>query len=166
MISERGRTGSTYDTALYSSYPLGEKTSLEVNGNLNITDYDEDIYTGAWDISNNNWIRYQYSPKLALATGLVFGYTAIEDNADQTYQQLLARASFAVVEKVNLTASLGGEWRQFDSGVDDSLTPVWNLAAAYRPRDSTVLTLDLYQTYHNSALEGGGQSYVLYRSQI
>ena len=150
---------SAYDTTLTSSYALGEKTALEINGALDVIDYDEAIYTGAWDLSNNDWIRYQYSPKLSLALGVVIGYTAIEDNADQSYQQLLARANFAIAEKVSLSASAGGEWRQFRSGADDALTPVWRLGAAYRPRESTVLTLTLYQQYLNSALQGGGQSY-------
>ncbi|MCL4179454.1 MAG: outer membrane beta-barrel protein [Verrucomicrobia bacterium] len=148
-----------YDTTLRSRYPLSEKTSIEINGSLNLVDYIDDIYNSWWDLSNNDWISYQYSPKLAFGLGLVFGYTSIDNFPDQTYQQALGRVVYAVAEKVDVAVSAGGEWRQFKGGVDDSLTPVWNVTAAFRPRDSTSLTLTLFQQYQASAAFGD-QSYV------
>jgi hypothetical protein len=148
-----------YDTTLRSRYALSEKTSIEINGSLNLVDYADDVYNSYWDASNNDWLSYQYSPKLAFGLGLVFGYTSIDNFPDQTYQQALGRVVYAVAEKVDVAVSAGGEWRQFKGGVDDSLTPVWNVAAAFRPRDSTSLTLTLFQQYQASAAFGD-QSYV------
>jgi hypothetical protein len=148
-----------YDTSLRSSYALSEKTTIEINGQLAVVSYDEDVYNSWWDVANVDWISYQYSPKLAFGLGLTFGYTSIDNFPDQTYQQALGRVVYAVAEKVDLAVSGGGEWRQFKSGVDDALNPVWNIAAAFRPRDSTSLTLSLFQQYQASAVFGN-QSYV------
>lgn len=148
-----------YDTSLRSRYALSEKTSIEINGQLAIVNYDEDIYNSWWDAASVNWIGYQASPKVALGLGLTIGYTSIDNFPDQTYQQALGRVVYAVAEKVDLAVSGGGEWRQFKSGVDDALNPVWNIAAAFRPRDSTALTLSLFQQYQASAVFGN-QSYV------
>jgi hypothetical protein len=150
---------SAYDTVLSSQYLVTEKTSIEINGSLNVVDYDDEIYNGSWSVANDDWVNYQYSPKLGLGLGVVIGYQSIDNSPDQTYQQGLARVTYAIAEKVNLSARLGGEWRQFKGGADDSLTPVWSVGAAYRPRDSTTLSLRLFQEYRSSARDGGS-SYV------
>jgi hypothetical protein len=148
-----------YDTRLTSRYNMSEKTSIDVNGSLRILNYNEDQFFDTLNLANDNWLNYKYSAKLSLGVGVVLGYTDIEDNADQTFQQLRARATYAIAEKVDLQASAGGEWRQFDSGLDNTLNPVWNVGAAYRPRDSTTLQLALYQRYDASS-RTGGQSYI------
>ena len=150
---------SAYDTVLHSQYPLGEKTFLEINGSLNVIEYDDEIYSGSWSVANDDWINYQYSAKLAIALGAIIGFQSTDNSPDQTFQQGLARVTYAIAEKVDLEANVGGEWRQFKDGADDTLTPVWNVDAAYRPRDSTTLRLRLFQQYRSSAREGG-QSYV------
>jgi hypothetical protein len=148
-----------YDTRLTSRYNVSEKTSIDVNGSVRVLSYNEDEFSDTLNLANDNWLNYNYSAKLRLGLGLVFGYTDIEDNDYQTFQQMRARATYAIAEKVDLQASAGGEWRQFDSGIDDTLNPVWNVGAAYRPRDSTTIQLALYQRYESSS-RTGGQSYL------
>jgi hypothetical protein len=94
-----------------------------------------------------------------LGMGVIIGYTGLEDQPDQTFQQLRLRAQYAIAEKVSLTASAGGEWRQYKSGIDDDLNPVWSLEAAYRPRDSTTIQLSFNQRFESSS-RSGGQSYI------
>jgi hypothetical protein len=146
-------------TRLRSNLILGEKTALQVNGSISFVEYDSDEYTSSYDLSTDDWLMYRYSPKLDLGLGLVFGYTGIEDLPDQTYQQALARADYAIAEKVDLRANVGGEWRQFKSGIDDALNPVWNLTAEYRPRESTFLSMSVFQRYSSSS-RSGNQSYI------
>lgn len=148
-----------YTTRLTSQYLASDKTSIEVNGSYSVVDYREDIYTSTYNLANDNWLNYRYSPKLSLAMGVIIGYTGLEDQPDQTFQQLRLRAQYAIAEKVSLTASAGGEWRQYKSGIDDDLNPVWSLEAAYRPRDSTTLQLSFNQRFESSS-RSGGQSYI------
>jgi hypothetical protein len=148
-----------YDTRLTSRYNMSEKTSIDVNGMLRISNYSDEEFFDTLNLANDNWLNYNYSEKLRLGLGLIFGFTDIQDFEDQTFQQLRVRADYAIAEKVDLQASAGGEWRQFKSGIDDTLNPVWNLGAAYRPRDSTTFQLTLFQRYDASS-RTGSQSYV------
>jgi hypothetical protein len=150
---------SAYDTALRSQYPLGDKTLIEINGLLRVVDYDEERYNDSWGAASENWLSYQYSPKLAISLGGTFGFHSSDSSPDQTYERALTRVTYAIAEKVDLMASVGGEWRQFKDGADGTFNPIWEVEAAYQPRDSTTLTLRLFQRYQSSAREGS-QSYV------
>jgi hypothetical protein len=80
-------------------------------------------------------------------------------SAGSNIPTIAATAQYAIAEKVSLTASAGGEWRQYKSGIDDDLNPVWSLAAAYQPRDSTTIQLSFNQRFESSS-RSGGQSYI------
>jgi hypothetical protein len=147
-------------TALTSHYVLGEKTSLDANLGLNISDNSNSGYSSSSDWSNQDWFNYQVDPKLNLGLGLVLGYLNVQsisgqpDAPDQNYEQVRARAVFAAAEKLSLSASIGGEWRQYRSDVPNTVDPVWDLAATYRPWDRTSITLNTYQRFNSSALYG------------
>jgi hypothetical protein len=139
-------------TALTSRYAFGEKLSAEMNFGLDITDYP-DRYN-SWDWSNRDWLNYQYSSRLNVGVGLTLGYIDMEDFPDQNYEDLLLRAIYSASEKLDVNASVGLDWRQYRSGVDDTLAPVWDVAAVYRPRERTSLSLGLFQRYSSSAFYG------------
>ena len=155
VIDVGGRTEQLLlGTALTSRYAVGEKTSVEINGELNISDYSDGSYTSAWDWSNQDWFNYQVGAKLSVGVGLVLGYIDLKDAPDQNYEDILVRAVYALAEKVSVTASVGADWRQYRSGVNNALNPVWNVGATYQPWDTTALSLGLYQRYRSSALYG------------
>jgi hypothetical protein len=141
-----------YDLRLTSRYPFGEKLSVNVDGTFHLEDYSD--FNSYWDLANSNWINYDYSPKLNLGLGLVFGYNDIQDYTDQAYQQGRLRVIYALAEKLNLNASGGAEWRQYRSEIDDQITPVWDLALSYRPTEKTAVAVNLYQRYSSSAFYG------------
>jgi hypothetical protein len=85
---------------------------------------------------------------------VVIGYTAVDNYPDQSYQQARFRGLYAVAAKVSLMASVGGEWRQYRGGVDDTLDPVWDLTVSYAPREGTSLSLATYQRYSSSSYYG------------
>jgi hypothetical protein len=144
-------------THLTSEWRLGYKTSLEVDAALTLSDYDQ--LNSSRDWSNSDWLNYQLSPKLSLGLGLVLGYLDVLPatnqpsgrNPDQNYEQLRVRAVSFVTEKLNMSASVGAELRQYRGGVDDTLTPVWDVAGTYRPWRDTTITLSVFQSYYNSA---------------
>lgn len=152
-------------THLTSEWRLGYKTSLAIDAALALTDYDQ--LTSSRDWSNSDWLNYQLSPKLSLGVGVVLGYLDVGPatnqpsgpNPDQTYEQLRVRAVSFITDKLNLKASAGGELRQYRGGVDDTLTPVWDVVATYRPWRDTTFTLSLFQSYFSSA-QFDGQSYL------
>ena len=139
-------------TALTSRYAFGEKLSAEANFGLDIMDY-ADRYN-SWDWSNRDWLNYQYSSRLNLGVGLTLGYIDMEGFPDQNYENLLVRAAYSASEKLDVNATVGVDWRQYRSGVDDTLSPVWELAVAYRPQERTTLSLGCYQRYYSSAYYG------------
>jgi hypothetical protein len=150
-ISTRTRR-DTYRTRLTSRYAVGEKTSVEMNLGLNVTDYQLDEYADRWQAANDNWFNYQYSPKLTGGVGVTLGYSEIERSPNQTFQQVLLRTSYAVAERVTITLSGGGEVRQYrGDGVGDRVSPVWTVLGAFQPRDGTAVTVQAYQQFRNSA---------------
>ncbi|HKS36000.1 MAG TPA: outer membrane beta-barrel protein [Verrucomicrobiae bacterium] len=161
-----GRTDQfTAATHLTSEWRLGYKTSLQVDAALTLTDYEQ--FTSSRDWSNSDWLNYELSPKLSLGVGVVIGYLDVQPatnqpsgrNPDQTYEQLRVRAVSFITDKLNLSASAGGELRQYRGGVDDTLSPVWDVAATYRPWHETTLTLSLFQSYYSSA-QSDSQNYL------
>jgi hypothetical protein len=150
-VSTRTRRNS-YRTRLTSLYAVGEKTSAEINLGLSIIDYQSDAYSGSWRAANDNWFNYEYSPKLTGGVGVTLGYSEIERSPNQTFQQVLLRAIYAVAERVTLTLSGGGEIRQYrGDGVGDRVSPVWTAVGAFQPRDGTMVTLQANQQFQNSA---------------
>lgn len=140
------------ETALTSRYAFGEKLSAEMNFGLNISDYSDQ--SSSWDWSNHDWVNYRYSEKLTLGVGLVLGYIDMKGEPDQNYEDLQLRAIYQVTDKLDVNATVGLDWRQYRSGVDDTLAPIWDVAAVYRPRESTTLRLGFYQRYYSSAYYG------------
>ena len=77
-------------------------------------------------LSGDLFINYTYSPKLTVGIGGTFGYNWVDSfNPDQTYEQGNLRATYQVSGKVNLNASVGVEFRQFegDFSTGDEVSP-------------------------------------------
>jgi len=89
---------------------------------------------------------------------LTFGYWDIDRSPSQTYEQILARGIYRFAEKLNFTASAGGEWRQYEGGAPDSLNPVFSLGGTYTPVDSTSVSLEGHEVQQTS-VGYGNQNY-------
>jgi hypothetical protein len=142
-----------FHTVLSSRYELSEKTSFEINGRHTRSDYQRHIDSTDW--GNDNWINYQIFPKLSLGLGASFGWIEIERNPDQTYQRAMLRALYQITGKIDLNASAGGEWRQYDDDTPGSFAPVFSMGAGYRPRDGTSLSLQAQRQVQHSVFLGG-----------
>ena len=133
---------STYNAGSRSHYDLSDRTSLEVNGRYYLLDYDNPIYQGYTEVKNEEWLNRQFADRLSLGVGLAFGFVFPNGSANQTYEQLLARAVYRLSGKLYFSSSVGVELREYDSGEANTINPVVSLSSIYQVRQGTTLTLE------------------------
>lgn len=147
----------TYGTALTSAYELSEKTSFEINAHQQIADYPAPLI-GTKEWSNDDWINYLISAKVTLGLGFTFGHVEVDRNPSQDYERALLRASYKLTYKVDLTASVGGELREYDQG-SQHLGAIFSMGGTYWPTESTSFSIEGHRDNRNSALLAG-QNYI------
>ena len=168
-----------YTAAATSRYEISPKTSVEVNGGYNKTEYNDKRLIGSDELSNQNWINNQVSSKVNLGLGLGAGILTQDRGPKQTYERALLRAIYVLTGKLDLTASAGVEWRQYKSfnhlerlviisptnitftttniseKAASRVSPIFDIGANYRPREGTTLRLDLFRRDQNSPTLAG-----------
>ena len=133
---------NTYTTHLSATYDLTGKTSLSAAGDYTRIDYAGSL-TNSQRFSSNFLLNYQYSPKLVVGAGGTVGRDLLNQaNTHQTFEQANLRASYNPTGKLSASLSVGVEVRQFDTGSDDFVSPVFDLGASYAPFDGTSITID------------------------
>ena len=142
-----------YNTELSSKYTLSEKTSIEVNPRLTVADNDNFIGSRDWGL--DAFLNHELGAKLTGSLGGSVGYLDVEDAPGQRYVRMLARLTYAVATKVDLTASAGSEWRHYNGGRPDDWKPVFGLGGIYRPFDGTMLTIEAHRREEPSILIAG-----------
>ncbi len=176
------RTG--YGIGLTARYDLSPKTSLEENFTYRKTEYAEKGLIGSREFFNDNWINHQISSKVNLGLGITLGKLDQDFGPAQTYERLLLRAVYTLTYKLDLTASAGGEWRQYRSfdqvvgrlviisgpptnsmtntvpivaheKASSSFAPVFNIGAIFRPREGTTINLEAHRSDQNSPTLAG-----------
>jgi hypothetical protein len=145
-----------YTTRLALAYDLSSKTFLSGGVDYNRNDYSTLI--SSEQIAANLFINYNYSPKLVLGLGGTFGYNDTDGpTPTQHFEQANLRANFNPGEKLNLSASVGIEFRQFEGDTRGTHTsPVFELSANYKPFDGTTISLTGSRRTQNSAVIAGG----------
>jgi len=142
------------NTHFTAKYDLTDRTSLEANGDYLNTSYAAPSLIGSREWANQDWLNRQLFSKVTASLGFRFEYWDVDRNPSQTAEQVLARAIYWLAEKLQFTASVGPEWRQFSGGAPATVDPVFSLAAAYRPLDSTTLTVEGHRRPLASAAYG------------
>jgi hypothetical protein len=156
---------NTYTTHLSAAYGLTGKTYLSAAGDYTLIDYPGGL-TNSRRISGNLFLNYQYGAKLVVGLGGTAGRDVLDQaNSDQTFEQINIRASYDVTGKVSATGSAGLEFRQFDTGSHDSVSPVFDLTASYKPFDGTSISIDASRGTQTSAVLLG-QDYVSTQFQV
>lgn len=153
-VSSRTRV-DIYTTQLRASYALTAKTSMSSGVNSTITHYPDLISSEV--ISGDLFINYAYGDKLTLGLGGTAGYNFVDDpNPDQGFEQANVRLSYQVAAKINLVATGGVEFRQFENGSRGAyISPVVDINATYQPFDGTSLSLEFSRRTLNSAVLAG-----------
>jgi len=138
-VGERLRQ-ETYDTELNSRYILGEKTFVELNPRLTISQTENLIGTTEWGA--DGFLNRILTSKITGGVGGSAGYVAPTQGPEQTYGRGLLRLQYAATGKLDLDGSFGAEWRNYHGARSDTLTPVFGLGAAYRLRERTTITVE------------------------
>ena len=142
---------NTYATHLSATYELTGKTFLSSAGDYALIDYSGGL-TNSQRISGNLFLNYQYSPKLVVAAGGTGGRDVLNQaNSNQNFEQANLRASYNPTDKLSASGLVGLEFRQFDTGSHDSVTPVLDLGASYKPFDGTSISIDASRGTQTSA---------------
>jgi hypothetical protein len=151
-----GRTrANIYTTHLAAAYDLTGKTFLSAGADYSATDYDTLI--GSDVVSANLFLNYNYSPKLVVGVGGIAGYNRVDaPSPDQSFEQVNARLSYQVTGKIDLAASCGVEFRDFeDQGQSQHVSPVFELGLNYLPFDGTRVSIAANRGTQNSAVLAG-----------
>jgi hypothetical protein len=135
----------TYDTKLRSLYELTDRSSVEVNGRYYNQGYADPAYQGYQEFRNDDWFNREVGAKLTLGLGMAFGFVYPDADANQTYQQLLARGVYRLTDKINMNAYVGVECREYDSGIANTVDPVFSVSFIYQPLARTTLTLEAHR---------------------
>ena len=142
---------NTYTTHLSAAYGLTGKTYLSAAGDYTLIDYPGGL-TNSRRISGNLFLNYQYGAKLVVGLGGTAGRDVLDQaNSDQTFEQANILASYDVTGKISASALAGLEFRQFDTGSRESVTPVFDLSASYKPFDGTSISIEASRGIQTSA---------------
>jgi hypothetical protein len=132
-----------YTTTARASYIYSDKLSAYATANQIISDYKSDLYTDSTEWNGDFYFLYQFFPKLSLGLGPRVGYVEVEKSASQTYEDLLVHAFYPATGKLSFVLAGGGELREFEHNEQaESLTPILEADAVYKPFDSMTITLD------------------------
>ena len=147
-VSARTRL-NLYDTRLRANYELTGK--LFLTGEFDAAIYDYPDFISSEIFSGGLYINYSWTPKVVVGIGGTFGYHSVDDpNPDQTFEQVNARINYQATGKLNLFASGGVEFRQFDGHRSERTTPVFEAGAIYHPFDGSTVTLTAGRRMLNS----------------
>jgi hypothetical protein len=151
-----GRTRfNIYTTHVNAAYYLTGKTFLSVGGDYTDSDYHSLISSDT--ISGNLFLNYNYGPKLVVGLGGTAGWNRVDaPTPDQTYEQANVRLSYQVTGKIDVRASAGIEFRNFEGqGRDQYVSPVFDFGLNYVPFDGTTFSLAANRHLLNSAVLAG-----------
>lgn len=149
-ISSQQVDREIFVTTLKAKYDWSDKTSFEVNGSQTINQSDKFIAYNEW--VNQNWVNYNVTEKVRVGVGFTLGFRDIKQSDNEIFEQGLVRASYTLTEKVDVTGSIGAEFRQFQGGESEGPDLVFTLGGFYRPLDRTLLGLEAYRQNQNSVV--------------
>jgi hypothetical protein len=133
-----------YTTTARGSYDYNDKLSLGGSETMRFSYFDQTAISKTEEWITDLYARYQLAPKLSLGFGPRIGLVDITGAPDQSYEDLLARLTYDVSDKVTLTGEAGGEARQFH-GSGNRVFPIFDFSVNYTPFDGTTLTLSGYR---------------------
>lgn len=131
----------SHNTGLTAAYRLSDKTSIDLTASQSIRDTSSFNSSKTW--STMNWIDCQVTDITRIGVGAGGGYTAVDLGSDMTYEQFQGRVNWTPRPKLSASLNGGIEIRQFlaQQGASDQVNPIMGATAAYRPFETTSLSL-------------------------
>ena len=154
-------------TRLIADYQLTGKMYLQ--GELDSPSYAYPNHISDYTIAGGLYLYYNWLPKLSVGFGGTFGYTWVDDpSTNQSFEQINLRLNYEATAKINLYASAGVEFRQFDGNRDTYDSPVFDVGVAYHPFSGTNISLSAGRRIYPSGYVSNqdfGATYVAARFQ-
>lgn len=155
-IDVGGRTRvNIFTTQLAAAYYLSGKVFLSSEVGLSIYDYNTLLSSRSG--SAGLFLNYVYSPKMTIGFGGSAGHSWVDEpSPDQDFQQFSVRAKYQLSDKVDLNASAGAEFREFQgNGRDTYISPVFDLGLNWKPFDGTSIGVTASRRTTSSAALAG-----------
>src|SRR5436309_2072790 len=156
-----------FSTRLRADYQLTAKVFLQ--GEFDSWTYFYPNNISSYAVAGGLYIYYSWLPKLSVGIGGTVGYEWVDDpTANQPFEQVNLRLNYEATAKLNLYASVGVEFRQFDDNRGTYTTPVFEVGANYRPFEGTYITLAAGRRIYSSGYlpnQDFGATYVVGRFQ-
>jgi hypothetical protein len=126
-------------------YDLSEKTTFDLE-----LSQDNNIYSSPYNSSYFFYatagMDYLVMPKLRIGLEGTAGYITAENNSDQTFQAIAARANYDLAGKIAIEATGGVQFTQYATGGEDMrVSPVFSIGGEYLPFRNTVINLVGYR---------------------
>jgi len=152
-------------TRLRATYDLSAKISLV--GEFDAPTYAYPSHISDYTLSAGLYVYYHWTPKVSVGIGSTFGYTWVDSpSTNQSFEQINLRLNYEATAKLNVYASAGVEFRQFDGNRDTYDSPVFEVGVNYNPFSGTYLTLAAGRRIYSSgylANQDFGSTYVAAR---
>ncbi|HAM72154.1 MAG TPA: hypothetical protein DCM86_10970 [Verrucomicrobiales bacterium] len=142
-----------YSTFLGANYQWTDKTSFTLNGRQNISDYDQFNRINDW--TGELLANWAATEKVRLSVGGAYGLRDTTPGPNEEYEQALLRAHYAATEKLSADASVGMEFRQFQSNGSEGPGLIFGLGSTWTPRDDWSFTLEGHRRDQASISSGG-----------
>jgi Putative beta-barrel porin 2 len=134
-----------------ASWQMSGKTSADISADYTKSDYN--TLLNSRELRFQEYLNYQYSPKLQFGIGGAQGVLDATGSRKQNYFQGLARIIAAPTSKIAFNVSAGNEWRHFESKQPSTTAPVFGLGAGWQATAKTGFSLDLRRhTFASAAL--------------
>lgn len=131
-------------------YDVSDKTTFDLELSQDSNIYDSP-YNSSYYYYATAGMDYLIMPKVRLGLEGVVGFVDAQNNPDQTYQIINARAKYDLSGKVALKATGGVQLTQYQSGGEDMrVSPVWSLGGEYLPFPNTAISLVTYRNFQVS----------------
>ena len=122
-------------------YDLSEKTTFDLEFGQDANMYNAP-YNSSYFYQALAGMDYRILPKVRVGLEGIVGFIDAQNNPDQTYQIINARAKYDLTGKVAIKATGGVQFTQYQSGGEPMNTsPVFSLGAEYLPFPNTTVSL-------------------------
>jgi hypothetical protein len=138
-------TRSILNNDLRFIYDVSEKTTFDLELGQDSNIYDSP-YNSSYYYYATLGMDYLIMPKLRIGLEGTAGFITADNNPDQTFQIINARAKYDLSGKVAIKATGGVQLNQYDGGGEDMrVSPVWSLGGEYLPFPNTAISLVTYR---------------------
>ena len=138
-------TRSILNNDLRFIYDVSEKTTFDLELSQDSNIYDSP-YNSSYYYYATLGMDYLIMPKLRIGLEGTAGFITADNNPDQTFQIINARAKYDLSGKVAIKATGGVQLNQYDGGGEDMrVSPVWSLGGEYLPFPNTAISLVTYR---------------------